>query len=174
MITQFLPPVNTWVRKCTITINYDITLSSSNQKQWRKKRWNQKFCQSNFLPFSNQYFRFSPLVEFTTGLFEMIPLAFRICIIQFFQKSTLNCRQTLAMTTDIFVLNNKIEYKWNLKFHLEWLCMCYVIGVLEKSANSQPIVFSPEVLLSDQTRNLSHYCTVTIVQGQKISKFFLV
>ena len=30
-----------------------------------------------------------------------------------------------------FVLNNKIQYKWNLKFHLEWLRMYYVINVLE-------------------------------------------
>lgn len=103
-----------------------------------------------------------PTVLPVVGLCEMFPLGFRICIIQFFQKSTLNCRQTSPMTTDLFVLNKKIQYKWNLKFNLEWLHMYYVINVLWKPANSQPIVFWPEGLVPDQARNsllYSHYCT---------------
>ena len=44
----------------------------------------------------------SPLVKLTSGLYQMFPLGFRICIIQFFQKSTLNWRQISAMITDIF------------------------------------------------------------------------
>ena len=97
--------------------------------------------------FKFQYFRFSlarvPTVKLTSGLFEMFPLGFRICIIQFFQNSTLNCRQTSAMTTDLFVLNNKIQYNWKSKISSR--IMYYLIDVQGKPANKQPIGFWPEL-----------------------------
>ena len=126
-----------------------------------------------------------PTVLPVVGLFEMFPLGFRICIIQFFQKSTLNCRQTSPMTTDLFVLNNKIQYKWNLKFRLEWLRMCYVIDVLGNPANSRFSSVSDRKYLCLTRRETwvtivqsllySHYCTRSknfeFFSGQKFLVF---
>ena len=154
---------------------HDLTLSSSNQKQRRKKRWNQKFCQSHFRTFSNLATSGFALGE--THFRFISDVSFRISYLYYtiFPKKYPKLAPNIRHDNWYFLLNNKIHDNWNPKFHLESLRMYYVIN-----EGNQP---SGNLSVSDWKYSCGElvllltivYCTTaTVILGHKILKNFRV